>query len=263
MALDLPNLKILGQEAQTRASTRHQKVQWSPASFHARTHIDANLSRADHSSPWFLTRAPPVLWCHDVVTLHTRSNPFVQPTRFEPDRPDLNRLKLKKKREREKEREREKKKLWPSGPLTLTKKVKIFKRGLSHSVFRVHSNSRIRFFVQDSEIMQTVQIPKSWLLHKFRPRVKIFKKDLSCPIFLIDSDFGVYFFIQESEIAQIVWFYSCWRWCELWQRIKMFEQSLSYSDFHIDSNFGIRLFVLDLETTYVTHFSEVLAVSKT
>ena len=43
----------------------------------------------------------------------------------------------------------------------------------------------------------------------------------------------------------------------------MFEQSLSYSDFHIGSDCEIRLFVLDLETTYVTHFSEVLAVSKT
>ena len=43
----------------------------------------------------------------------------------------------------------------------------------------------------------------------------------------------------------------------------MSEQSLSYSYFHIDSDFEIRLFVLDLETTYVTHFSEVLAVSKT
>ena len=43
----------------------------------------------------------------------------------------------------------------------------------------------------------------------------------------------------------------------------MFKQSLSYSDFHIGSDCEIRLFVLDLETTYVTHFSEVLAVSKT
>ena len=43
----------------------------------------------------------------------------------------------------------------------------------------------------------------------------------------------------------------------------MFEQSLSYSDFHIGSDYEIYLFVLDLETTYVTHFSEVLAVSKT
>ena len=43
----------------------------------------------------------------------------------------------------------------------------------------------------------------------------------------------------------------------------MFEQSLSYSDFHIGSDREIRLFVLDLEITYVTHFSEVLAVSKT
>ena len=115
--------------------------------------------------PHALTRALPVLWCHDVVTLHTRFNPFIQLTRFEPDRPDSNCLKKKKKK---KKREREKKKLWPIGPLTLTKKVKIFKRGLSHSVFRVHSNSRIRFFVQDLEIMQTVQIPESWLLHKFR-----------------------------------------------------------------------------------------------
>ena len=43
----------------------------------------------------------------------------------------------------------------------------------------------------------------------------------------------------------------------------MSKQSLSYLDFHIYSDFEIRLFVLDLETTYVTHFSEVLAVSKT
>ena len=43
----------------------------------------------------------------------------------------------------------------------------------------------------------------------------------------------------------------------------MSEQNLSYLDFHIDSNFEIHLYVLDLETTYVTHFSEVLAVSKT
>ena len=43
----------------------------------------------------------------------------------------------------------------------------------------------------------------------------------------------------------------------------MSKESLSYLDFHIDSNFKIHLFVLDLETTYVTHFSEVLVVSKT
>ena len=43
----------------------------------------------------------------------------------------------------------------------------------------------------------------------------------------------------------------------------MSEQSLSYLDFHIDSDFEILLFVLDLENTYVTHFSKVLAMSKT
>ena len=42
----------------------------------------------------------------------------------------------------------------------------------------------------------------------------------------------------------------------------MFKQSLSYY-FHIDFDCEICLFVLDLETTYVTHFFEVLAVSKT
>ena len=43
----------------------------------------------------------------------------------------------------------------------------------------------------------------------------------------------------------------------------MSEQNLSYSDFHIYSDFEIYLFVLYLETTYVTHFPEVPAVSKT
>ena len=185
MALDLQDLKISSQEAQTRASTCHQKVRWSPASFHTRTRIDADLSLADHSSPWFLTRshaplqcydvmmsspsilgltrlssrpgfksrspntrlhvppegpvitsiiscahthrrgpfmrkslvsiiphtltrALPVLWCHDVVTLHTRFNPFIQLTRFEPDWPDSNCLKKKRKK---KERERKEKAL--------------------------------------------------------------------------------------------------------------------------------------------------------
>ena len=74
--------------------------------------------------------------------------------------------------------------LWPNGPLTLTKKSKFSKGGLSHSVFCIHSDFEIHFFVQDSEIMQTIQFPESWLLHKSWPKVKIFKKDLSCPIFL-------------------------------------------------------------------------------
>ena len=43
----------------------------------------------------------------------------------------------------------------------------------------------------------------------------------------------------------------------------IFEQSLSYSDFHKDFDFEIRLFALDLVTINMTHFSEVLAVSKT
>ena len=39
-------------------------------------------------------------------------------------------------------------------------KVKIFKRGLSHSVFRIHSDFGIRFFVRELEIEKIVQFPK-------------------------------------------------------------------------------------------------------
>ena len=67
-------------------------------------------------------------------------------------------------------------------------KVNIFKKGLSYSIFCVHSDFGIRFFIRDSKIVQTVQFPESWLLHKSGPKVKIFK-NLSCPIFCIDSNF--------------------------------------------------------------------------
>ena len=45
--------------------------------------------------------------------------------------------------------------------------------------------------------------------------------------------------------------------------MKMFEQSLYHLVFREDSDFEVPLFVQDLETTNLTHFSEVLAVSKT
>ena len=82
----------------------------------------------------------------------------------------------------------------------LNQKVKIFKMDLSHSIFRVHSDFGTRFFIRSSKIVQIVQIPESWLLHKFWPRVKIFKNDLSCPIFHKDYDFGVHFFITRIKL---------------------------------------------------------------
>ena len=85
-------------------------------------------------------------------------------------------------------------------------KVKISKMGLSHSVFRVHSNFGIRFFIRDSEIVQMAQFLKSWLLHESWPKVKIFKTDLSHLVFRVHFDFGIRFFIQESEIVQTVQF---------------------------------------------------------
>ena len=107
----------------------------------------------------------------------------------------------KKKKEREKM-------LWPSGPLTLTKKSKFSKRTCPTQFFTfqfwdpfLHSKLRN---------CANVQFPKVDFCTYVDQKVKIFKKGLSCPIFHVDSIFGVYFFIQESEIAQIVWFYSCW-----------------------------------------------------
>ena len=57
-ALDLQDLKISGQDAQPRASTRHRKVRRSSASFHAPSRADAEHSRAfTRSTRQVLTRA--------------------------------------------------------------------------------------------------------------------------------------------------------------------------------------------------------------
>ena len=72
-------------------------------------------------------------------------------------------------------------------------KVKIFKRGLSHSVFRIHSNFGIRFFVQDLEIVQTLQIPKSWLLDKSWPKSQNFQEGTILPDFSRRFRFWVLF----------------------------------------------------------------------
>ena len=72
-------------------------------------------------------------------------------------------------------------------------KVKIFKRGLSHSVFRIHSNFGIRFFVQDLEIVQTLQIPKSWLLDKSWPKSQNFQEGTILPDFSWRFRFWVLF----------------------------------------------------------------------
>ena len=143
---------------------------------------------------------------HDVmgdVTTHYGLIRLPRPTMF--DLFILTRSKPPKKKKKKKERKGfDQVKLW------ILTKSQNFQTDLSHSVFQVHFDFGICFFVQDSEIVQTVQFPESWLLHKSWPKVKIFKKDLSRTIFHVDSDFGVYFFIQESKIAQIVWFYNCW-----------------------------------------------------
>ena len=71
-ALDLQDLKISGQESQTRASTRHQKVRWSPVSFHALLCADKDLSRSPmrRQAPTRISHAlnAPTRYTHQTLT---------------------------------------------------------------------------------------------------------------------------------------------------------------------------------------------------
>ena len=173
----------------TRRSADHQR-------HFTRSHAPI---RASHASPWWLTRSHAPLQLYDVMMM---SLPTFSLTRFlgtDPNRwPDPNRLKKKKK-----------KMLWPSGPLTLTKKSKFSKRTCPTQFFEyIPILGPISSF--ETQKLCKCPVSKSWLLHKCWPKSKNFQKGLSYLIFRVDSIFGVYFFIWESEIAQIVWFYNCW-----------------------------------------------------
>ena len=149
----------------------------------------------------------------------------------------------KKKKEREKM-------LWPSGPLTLTKKSKFSKQTCPTQIFEyILILGPVCSF--EAQKLCKRPISKSWLLHKCWPNVEIFKMDLSCSIFRVHSNFGVCSVIYDLEIAQMTQFQGSWL---LWwgrPKVKIFKLDLSCSVF------------LDLETTNLTYFSEVLAVSKT
>ena len=71
---------------------------------------------------------------------------------------------------------KKKKKSFDQVELWLYQKVKIFKNGLFHSVFWVHSDFEIRFFIWSSEIVQTVQFLKNWLLHRSWPKSQNFQE---------------------------------------------------------------------------------------
>ena len=199
---DLQNPKILATNDEPRAATRHQKVRWSPASFHALTRADSGLPRVSMMAHT-LTRAPPALWRHDDVTSHFQLDPIPwnwpeSVTRSEPPE------KKKKKKKRKEKKSFDQVDPWPwpksqnfqNGPVLLN----------FSSTFRFWDpflHSKLRNCVN-------VQFPKVDFCTNIDQKVKIFKKDLSYLIFRVDSIFGVYFFIWESEIAQIVWFYNCW-----------------------------------------------------
>ena len=122
---------------------------------------------------------------HDVmgdVTTHYGLIHLPRPTLFDPF--ILTRSESPEKKERKKEKGLTKLNF------EFDQKVKISKMGLSHSVFRVHSNFGIRFFIWDLEIVQTAQFLKIWLLHESWPKVKIFKTDLSHSVFWVHFDLG-------------------------------------------------------------------------
>ena len=149
--LNLQNPKNSTPNDEPRTTTRHQKVCWSPASFQALTRADSGLPRVS-MMPHTFTCAPPALWRHNDVASHFQLDPvpLTRPesvTRSEPP-------------------EKKKKKALTKRTFDFDQKVKIFKKGLTHSVFHVNSNFGICFIIRNLEIVQTVQFLKNWLLHK-------------------------------------------------------------------------------------------------
>ena len=63
-------------------------------------------------------------------------------------------------------------------------KVKIFKRGLSHSVFHIHFNFGICFSVRDSGIVQTIKFPKKLTFVQILTKIQNFQEGLVLPNFL-------------------------------------------------------------------------------
>ena len=149
-ALDIQDLKISGQDAQSRTSTRHRKVRRSSASFHAPSRADAEHSRAfTRSTRQVLTRSL-CAWRHG--WRHPPLPGLTRLTRFDPDRPG-NLTRSEPPQKKKKKWERERKNALTKWTLDLDQKVKIFKTDLSHSIFRVHSDFGTRFFIRSSEIV--------------------------------------------------------------------------------------------------------------
>ena len=71
--------------------------------------------------------------------------------------PGPNRLQKKFLKKKKKEKKENALTKWTFDP---HQKVKIFKMDLSHSIFRVHSDFGTRFFIRNSEIVQTSNFQK-------------------------------------------------------------------------------------------------------
>ena len=94
--------------------------------------------------------------------------------------PNPVRTACKKKKRKKKKRKR---KSFDQVELWLWPKSQNFQKCLFHSFFRVHSNFEIRFFIWSSEILQTLQFLKNWLLHKSWLKSQNFQEVLVSPNF--------------------------------------------------------------------------------
>ena len=175
--LDLQNPKNSASNDEPRIATRHQKVCWSPASFHALTRTDSSLPRVS-MMPHALTCAPLALWCHNDVASYFQLDPV-----------PLTRPKSVTRSESPEKKNGVKKKALTKQTFDFDQKVKIFKKGLTHSVFHVHSNFGICFIIRNLEIVQTIQFLKNWLLHKSWSKSQNFQEVPVLPNFSRRSQF--------------------------------------------------------------------------
>ena len=153
--------------------------------------------------------------------------------------------------------------LWLSGPLTLTKKSKSSKRTCPTQFFEyIPILGPISSF--KTQKLCKCPVSKSWLLHKCWPKCKTFQEGPILPNFLRRFHFwGLFLHLRirncsNNVILQLL--------ALMWTLTKNQDVRAKIALFKFSHRFWLwnpLIFFLDLETIYVTHFSEVLALSKT
>ena len=164
---------------------------------HAPTQNTHALSRARRAKCWHVPSAHDVM---DDVILHYPvwlGWPGLTRTDLE-TWPGPNRLKKKKK-----------KMLWPSKPLTLTKKSKFSKRTCPTQFFEyIPILEPISSF--EAQKLCKCLVSKSWRLHKYWPKSQNFQEVPILPNFSCRFHFWGLFLHLRIWNCSIVWFYNCW-----------------------------------------------------